>query len=408
MKRLCLVSPGHPASNPRLVKEAAALHGAGYNVTVVCGRYFPGNDPLDRPIFESSPWRWKVVDYSRGTAALAAKLRRRLTLRALHLGAPVTLRLARWGHHAAIGLLARAASRVPADLYIGHTVAGLAAAATAACANGARLGFDAEDFHPGESARAAEDAVGTRLIGRIESAWLPRCAHRTAAAPLIAEAYASTYRLPVPVTVLNVFPLTEAPPAPVAPARPHGVPQLYWFSQTVGPGRGLEQLIVTLGAMKQPCELRLRGWPASGYSDALQRHAAQAGFRGRLIFDPPAPSAQMATLAAACDLGLSLEEAESTNRDLCLTNKIFTYLLAGVPQLLTPTRAQRTLAPELGAAAILLTGDTLADAARLDAYLADPAAQTAARAAAWRLGQTRYHWEKEREHLLASVARALA
>ena len=38
MKRLCLVSPGHPASNPRLVKEAAALHGAGYDVTVVCGR----------------------------------------------------------------------------------------------------------------------------------------------------------------------------------------------------------------------------------------------------------------------------------------------------------------------------------------------------------------------------------
>ena len=34
-RRVCLVSGGHPSSNPRLVKEADALAAAGYELTVV-------------------------------------------------------------------------------------------------------------------------------------------------------------------------------------------------------------------------------------------------------------------------------------------------------------------------------------------------------------------------------------
>ena len=36
-RSVCIVSPGHLASNPRVVKEADALHGAGYRVTVIAG-----------------------------------------------------------------------------------------------------------------------------------------------------------------------------------------------------------------------------------------------------------------------------------------------------------------------------------------------------------------------------------
>ena len=36
-RAVCIVSPGNLASNPRVLKEAEALHGAGYEVTaVVC------------------------------------------------------------------------------------------------------------------------------------------------------------------------------------------------------------------------------------------------------------------------------------------------------------------------------------------------------------------------------------
>jgi hypothetical protein len=52
-KRICLVSPSH--SNPRLVKEADALHEAGYAVRVVAGDATPGVWPLDAVILARAP-----------------------------------------------------------------------------------------------------------------------------------------------------------------------------------------------------------------------------------------------------------------------------------------------------------------------------------------------------------------
>ena len=207
-----------------------------------------------------------------------------------------------------------------------------------------------------------------------------------------------------------MFPLAEAPAAPVPPeSAAGGAPLLYWFSQTIGPGRGLEPLVAVLGRINTPCALRLRGLPAPGFPDALRGLARAAGFTGSLAFEPLGPPEAMMTLAASADLGLSLEQSTPLNRDLCLTNKIFTYLLAGMPVALTPTSAQLGLAPALGTAALCLDLARPAEAATvLDAFLGDPARRTSARSAAWRLGRTRYHWEQEIPALLASVETALA
>jgi hypothetical protein len=114
----------------------------------------------------------------------------------------------------------------------------------------------------------------------------------------------------------------------------------------------------------------------------------------------------MARLAASAHLGLSLEQSFPRNRDLCLTNKIFTYLLAGVPVALTPTQAHRALAPELGAAAVNVElGAPAATAERLDQWFGSEVANAAA--TAWRLGVDRFNWEREKSLLLAAVARAL-
>jgi hypothetical protein len=406
--RVCLVTPAHPASNPRLLKEADALHAAGFSVHVVCGRYFPPLDPFDAPIFARAAWSREVVCYSRGPRALLGNILRRLARRRLAAGAAPSLALSLRAHHAAIPALAAAAVRARADLYIGHTLAGLAAAGLAAERARARLGFDAEDFHPAETREAENDPVERATIHRIESAYLPRCRHLGAASPLIGRAYAEAYGIQTPVTVLNVFPLSEAPAAPVAPERPGGLPLLYWFSQTIGPGRGLEPLVVALGRLRHPCALRLRGLPAPGFPDALRSLARETGFTGPVEFAPVGPPAEMARLAAGSDLGLSLEQRAPRNRDLCLTNKIFTYLLAGVPVALSPTAAQLALAPELGAAALPLPVDDPGSAApALDAFLGDPDRLAAARAAAWRLGHERFNWDLGRATLLDSVRSAL-
>jgi len=408
MHRICLVTPSHPASNPRLVKEAEALLAAGYDVHVVAGRYFPPLDPFDEEIYRDARWNRTRVDYSAGFRVTLGKLHRRFARYRLARGIPPTLSCAMRAHHVAIPQLAAAAARVRADLYIGHCLAGLAAAGLAAERTGAKLGFDAEDFHPAETDEASADPVEIASIKTIESHWLPRCVHLTAASPLIAAAYRDRYGIREPVTVLNVFPSASAPSAPVTPAS-GGPARLYWFSQTLGPGRGLELLLPVLARMSAPCSLHLRGLPSPGFPEALQTAAKASGFTGPIEFLPIAPADDMIRLAAPYDLGLSLEQSSPLNRDLCLTNKVFTYLLAGIPQLMTPTAAHRDFAPSLGDAA--LVGD-LANraktAAQLDAWLANPARVASSRRTAWRLARERYCWDVEQTALVAAVRQALA
>jgi glycosyltransferase involved in cell wall biosynthesis len=90
-----------------------------------------------------------------------------------------------------------------------------------------------------------------------------------------------------------------------------------------------------------------------------------------------------------------------------LGNKIFTYLLAGLPIVLTATTAQRELAADLRDAAVIYApGDAGALAATLRPWTNDRTALAAARAAAWAAARRRWHWEHpaDRGTLLELVA----
>ncbi len=406
---ICLVSASHLSSNPRLVKEADTLHAAGYRVHVVAGRNFPLNDPLDALILAEARWTCTIVDYHSGLRARGQRLIRRLARLILAHTARTPLWLASRAHHPAADQLARTARRIGADFYIGHTLVGLTAAAWAARKTGARLGFDAEDFHSLETDAAIALPEERHSIHRLESTLLPRCIHLTAAAPLIARAYAETYGIAQPITVQNAFPLSEAPAAPREDLHLSPPVRFYWVSQTIGPGRGLEAVIRTLAQMRMPATLSMRGNPSSAaYPDALRQHARESGFTGNLHFLPAAPAAEMARLAAEHDIALAIELQSPPNRDLCLSNKLYTYLLAGVPLACTPTRAQRAFATNIGDAALIVDLEDPAAAARqLDSFLSDPSRYAAARRSAWHLGRTRFNWETERPILLAAVQAAL-
>jgi len=398
---VCIVSPGNLASNPRVLKEADALHEAGHAVTAVVCDYTEALRPFDDEIAARVPW--KVVRVARPAGerpvGQAARALARLAT-SLGMRAPVAVAASAYG--GPVAALRRAASEVPADLYIAHYVAGLAAAADAARRRGVMLGFDAEDYHAGEGT-----PFDMSMVRTIESALLPACRHVTAAAPLIAKAYAAQCRVE-PTTVLNVFPLAMAPTQP-RPAAGQDTFKAYWFSQTIGLDRGLQSFIQAMAKTRTHVTLDIRGGNRWGHGEQLVELARGLGIGDRISLLPMAPPEEMARLAAAYDIGLSLETDVSENRRLCLTNKVFTYLLAGVPVLLSDTPAQRALAPDLGAAQRLVSlADPAAMAATLDDLAGSPAARAEASASAWRLGRERYNWEVEKAALLGSVARAFA
>jgi hypothetical protein len=68
MQRITVVTAGHLATTPRMVKAADALQAAGYAVRVVSTNSTPWAAAADRTLHAARTWRWDVVDYARRTA----------------------------------------------------------------------------------------------------------------------------------------------------------------------------------------------------------------------------------------------------------------------------------------------------------------------------------------------------
>jgi hypothetical protein len=403
-KRICLLSPGHVSSNPRLVKEADALSEAGFRVTAIVGDYFPKLRAFDDALLSGKKWKVVKVTTTNRWQRVCSRLQ-------MHAARPLkTLRPQSryWTGLASApqvrGMIKAAQQLKKADLYIGHCLAALPAAVILAQRTGAVAGFDVEDFHPGETGNEVLDGAANQVMAM----FLPACRHLTAAAPLIAQECKKRYPILVEVgTVLNTFAPLPAKQAPSGPAL--GVPlRLYWFSQTVGPGRGLEGFIRWLGPINVPVTLSLRGMVSASQKQELEHlwNTTGCNTHSKICFLPTAPADQMVALAAEHDVGLNLEENTPLNRDLCLTNKIFTYLGAGIPQILSPTRGNLKFEAEApGAAFVIRDSNSSGQILRL---LADPLHWSKAREAVLLKNSESFRHESQMNKLINLVRKALA
>jgi hypothetical protein len=119
----------------------------------------------------------------------------------------------------------------------------------------------------------------------------------------------------------------------------------------------------------------------------------------------------MVELAQGYDVGLSLEQHWPLNRELCLTNKAFIYILAGLAVVFTNTAGQRHLASELREGAYIYEqGDVASLAAALRRWADDRDRLQRAKETSWLAAQRRWHWEhhEERGRLLSIIRNAIA
>jgi len=157
--------------------------------------------------------------------------------------------------------------------------------------------------------------------------------------------------------------------------------------------------------------LELRGVWQHGYERTLRGLARECGVPNDTIAaHPPAPPDEMIRLSAQADIGLALEPGTTPNNDLAISNKLYTYILAGNAVVASNTSGQSAAMADLNGAAVTYVAgaaDSLADA--LSVWLADRAALGRARAEAWRLGERRFNWDVEkREFLRVAEATLLA
>jgi glycosyltransferase involved in cell wall biosynthesis len=395
-----------------MLKVAESLAAAGHKVHVVSTNFVDWGTAADLDLRARLRLPWSVVDYSRATGN---SLRIRAGVRFL---ACRNVCKAFGPERQSASLVGRATTRVlselvqtatetPADLVYGG---GGALIATALTARRLKVPYavDLEDFHGAEHSTAdAEGVFSNRLAQAAEKVVFRGAAFLTTASDAMANSYAERYGKR-PLVINNTFPLPSSEPdfTSVDGTGLH----LYWFSQTIGTGRGLEDAILAAGVADINCELHLRGKPSDGYLDRLSSMARERAPRLRLVHHAPGSPDRMVDLCRGYHVGLALELSEPPNRAICLTNKAFTYILAGLAVVFSDTPGQRGLANDLGLGAFLYSpGDIEALAQALGVWAASPTKLLAARRAAWAAACRRWHWHHPEEEgaLLRAVREVL-
>jgi glycosyltransferase involved in cell wall biosynthesis len=403
-KKIVLVSSGQPSLNPRLVKEADALSSAGYEVTVLYAYWNEWGTIYDEQLLLSKQWTAIRIGGSPGHNRITYYLSKLIyTLSRLAFKKNIaTIFIPEDAVARSSFFLMRGVKKNKADLYIAHNLGALPAVVFAAKKNNKPCGFDAEDFHRYETSNDNNDQ-DVVLKTLIENKYIPQVNYLTASSPQIAQAYQQLFPLLKPVTILNVFTKSTF-------TKSHTVNtqlKLFWFSQTIGPNRGIEDIAKALKLLNKPdIELHLLGnQPA--YSKNFINEISKGEIN--ISFHAPISSDDIINFASQFDLGLALETHQPVNRDICLTNKIFTYLQAGLAIVASDTKAQRELLNKNpGIGRVYPQGNAQALADILLDYYQNRTLLIAAQNEALRLARAQYNWEVESLKFLDVVKNTLS
>ncbi|RYY96891.1 MAG: glycosyltransferase [Chitinophagaceae bacterium] len=156
---------------------------------------------------------------------------------------------------------------------------------------------------------------------RVEAYAVPRFQYRYTVAAAVAEVLLEKYGSPF-LVVRNMPLLQPPPPAPASPP-------FLLYQGAVNEGRGFEWL---LPAMKRiPLPLVVCG--DGNFMDELRRLIAQHGLEQKVDLRGMLPPDELRRITPLATIGVNFTEPEGLNQLLCLPNKFFDYVQAGVPQL---------------------------------------------------------------------------
>ncbi len=398
MKKITIISSGQPSLNPRLVKEADALADHGYDVTVLYAYWNEWGTIYDKELISKKKWKALRVGGDPSEKPFIYFISRAIyklanTVNKISNGKLLAeLAIARAGY-----FLIRAAKKQNADLYIGHNLGALAPTIKAAKTNKKPCGFDAEDFHRNELSNDIHNR-DVILKARLEESYLPNVDYLTTSSAQIGEAYHQLFPAKQPVVIRNVFPADVE--VEVSHVSETGPLRLLWFSQTIGASRGLDNLMDALRLLlHQSFQLHLLG----DVSDDIKNKLLDRSI-GEIHFHKPVPPDKLSLFASQYDIGLALEPGFSINNDMALSNKIFTYLQAGLAVIASDTSAQYDFMkqyPVIGKT--FKKGDPASLAEVLSFYYQNRDVLFETRKASLKLVHEELNWEQESQKFLTQI-----
>lgn len=382
-RKVCMHVLANFRGDVRAKRAALALKEAGWQVTVI-----DVNGEQSSPVEEQDGIILKHMP-ARGSFA-TTRFKRHVLLRAFWMFM-----------RSSVCLL-----RTPADSYHALDLPALPACYIAACLHRKPLIFESYEL-PLSTLSEAEMSKGRRLLQSLLAPALkhilPHCAGVIAVSPPIAQEMRRRYPGAHIVVVRNVPPyqavmkserlrqqLDLGPQARVALYQGH-----------LQPDRELDRLIRAAKYLEPGIVLVMMGKGTPEMLTRLHSLIATEEVTNRVAILPPVPYEELLSWTASADLGLIVySPGHALNVRLCLPNKLFEFLMAGLPVLASRLDAVAEVLSthEVGQVISSLAPENIG--ASINTMMADSQALEHMRQNALRAARDLFHWEKEQQQLI--------
>ncbi len=251
------------------------------------------------------------------------------------------------------GTVFRAYRQEPLACINCHSVAMLPLACLLKWFTGARLVYDAHELETETSGLGGFRKAGTKLV---ERCLVHQADFSIFVGQAIDEWYRSRYGLTNTAVIYNAP--TGARPQATDVFRslydiPHRAP-IFLYQGVLSEARGIPNVVEAFSSLQDTALVIM------GYGELADWVKGRAAAQANLYFHAAVPPDELARYTAGADFGLSVIEPTSLSYEYCMPNKLFEYLMAGKPVLVSPTREQRQFVERFGAGVVL--GDTSVEA----------------------------------------------
>jgi glycosyltransferase involved in cell wall biosynthesis len=392
------------------VKEATTLANAGYEVEVVTAQLEPALVGRDVELSANAGWIHTPL-LRAGTGRIRdnfhfqrARARRKMWTK---LGTIAGIGDVRQFGYVGPEMLEYSLTD-PVDLTIVHLPQALWVGAEL-IARGKKVAVDFEDWYSEDFPASKPSPVSAAVLAKWEKRVLRGSVHSTTTSQVLSDALAAAYEVASPAVLPNSFSIRERETidGDTRDRVDLSIPSLTWFSQVIGPDRGIETLIRSLAKVASPIEIHFRGKITESYRLALL-DMAPANWRDLIFFHAQVSHRELISRLAEHDLGLVCDIPNCLSRSLTITNKALQYLLAGIGVISADTQGQKEVASNApGAVFPYPPGDTDALAMLLNTVTADPHLLKVAGQNALTAAENTYSWERSEPTLLKRVAESL-
>ncbi|MCK4504763.1 MAG: glycosyltransferase family 4 protein [Candidatus Aegiribacteria sp.] len=339
--KVCMVVKNQLWNDARVKKEAISLTEAGFNVTIIAETEEGcpteetwKNIRILRPLKDSTrrnALREKVIDASaKENESLKSRIIKLLRRNRFRRFLTDLTRAFPWEYR-----LYKAALSTGADIFHANDLDTLFICAKAAGKTGAKLVYDSHELWLESSRYFIATSALDRFRYRItEKKFIPKTDAVIAVTPsrgeVMKEMYPSISKL---VIIENsTDPIRELPESSYLRNRlaiPAGVPVIL-YQGVICPERGLDKLLEAASVLRdEKIAIVIIGHDA--WQGTLHRMHSEMNLKNTVFLLPPVPSEALPEVTVSADAGLILFENTCLNHYYSLPNKLYEYMMAGLP-----------------------------------------------------------------------------